>query len=305
MSSKAGLDAMVQALKSAAEPTRLRLLALLAHGELQVGELCKVLGQSQPRVSRHLRLLTEAGFLDRFREQQCVYYRTPARVVGFGWLHQLLEQMDDSEPALKRDRERVTQVLAARARAATRALQAAEQAEAAAGPAPELAAVLLEEVGPTNVQELLDVGTGAGGLMQLLARRARHAVGIDVSVPALRIARTRLHSAGLRHCEFHRGDMYELPCEDHSIDLVSMGRMLAAADRPVAALTEAARVLRSGGRLLIVEQIDEWMALGQKQPLQQLRAWLAEAGWQAARVRPCDLPQGHHLIVTARIRVND
>jgi ArsR family transcriptional regulator len=296
---------MVQALKSAADPTRLRLLALLGHGELQVGEVCKVLGQSQPRVSRHLRLLTEAGYLDRFREQQCVYYRTPARVAGFGWLQQLLDLLDDNEPVLKRDRERVVQVLAARARAATRALQAAEQAEAAAGPAPELAAILFEEVGPTNVQELLDVGTGAGGLLQLLARCARHAVGIDVSAPALRIARTRLHGAGLHHCEFHRGDMYELPCADHSIDLVSMGRMLAAADRPVAALLEAARALRADGRLLIVEQVDDWMALGQKQPLLQMRAWLAEAGLRAARVRPCDLPQGHYLIVTARKRAND
>jgi DNA-binding transcriptional ArsR family regulator len=305
MSSKAGLAAMVQALKSAAEPTRLRLLALLGHGELQVGEICRVLGQSQPRVSRHLRLLTEAGFLDRFREQQCVYYRTPARAASFGWLHQLLEQMNDHEPALKRDRERVSQVMAARARAATRALQAAQQADAAAGPATELALVLLEEVGPTSVNELLDVGTGAGGLLQLLARRARHAVGIDISAPALRVARTRLHSAGLSHCEFRRGDMYELPCDDHSIDLVSMGRMLAAADRPVAALAEAARALRPAGRLVIVEQVDDWMALGQKQPLQQLRAWLAEAGLQAARVRPCDLPQGHYLIVTARMRSND
>jgi SAM-dependent methyltransferase len=305
MSSKAGLTAMVQALKSAAEPTRLRLLALLGHGELQVGEICKVLGQSQPRVSRHLRLLTEAGFLDRFREQQCVYYRTPARVAGFGWLHQLLDQIDSSEPILKRDRERVAQVLAARARVATRAMQAAEQAEAANGPPAELAAAVLEEVGPTSVSELLDVGTGAGGLMQLLARRARHAVGIDISAPALRVARTRLHSAGLSHCEFHRGDMYELPCEDDSFDLVSMGRMLAAADRPVAALTEAARALRPGGRLLIVEQVDDWMALGQKQPLQQLRAWLADAGLQAARLRPCDMPEGHYLIATARTRSHD
>jgi DNA-binding transcriptional ArsR family regulator len=300
MSSKTGLNAMVQALKSAAEPTRLRLLALLGHGELQVGEICRVLGQSQPRVSRHLKLLTEAGFLDRFREQQCVYYRTPARVASFGWLRQLLDQVDAGEPVLRRDRERVTQVLAARARAATRNLQATEQAEYASGPPPELAVMLLDEVGPTNVSELLDVGTGAGGLLQLLARRARHAVGIDISAPALRVARTRLHSAGLSHCEFHRGDMYELPCEDCSVDLVSMGRMLAAAERPVAALVEVARVLRGGGRLLIVEQVDDWMALGQQQPLQQLRAWLADAGLQAARLRPCDLPQGHYLIATAR-----
>jgi len=302
MSTKAGLTAMVRALKSAADPTRLRLLALLSQGELQVGEICRVLGQSQPRISRHLRLLTEAGFLDRFREQQCVYYRAPARVAAFGWLRQLLDQVEANDPLLRRDRERVAQVLAARARAATRALQAAEQAEAAAGPSPELAAALLDELGPASVGDLLDVGTGAGGLMQLLAQRARHAVGIDISAPALRLARTRLHSAGFSHCEFHRGDMYQLPCDDQSFDLVSMGRMLAAAERPVEALTEAARALRPNGRVLIVEQMDDWMALGAHAPLQQLRGWLERAGLAPTRLRPCDLPHGHYLIATARTR---
>lgn len=291
---------MVSALKCAAEPTRLRLLVLLGHGELQVGEICRVLGQSQPRVSRHLKLLTDAGFLDRFREQQCVYYRTPARLAGFGWLHELLDQLDLGEPILRRDRERMEQVRAARARAATRSLQAAEQAEAASAPAADLGAVLLEELGPTSVGELLDIGTGAGGMLQILARRARHALGIDLSAPALRVARSRLHSAGLCHCECRRGDMYELPCDDRSYDTVSMGRLLAAADRPVAALSEAARALRPGGRLIIVERIDEWPGAGQSQPLQQLRAWLQDAGLTAARLRPCDLDSGHYVIATAR-----
>jgi ArsR family transcriptional regulator len=295
-----GLDATVQALKSAAEPTRLRLLALLSHGELQVGEICRALGQSQPRVSRHLRLLTDAGFLDRFREQQCVYYRTPARLADFGWLRQLLEQMDLGEPLLRRDRERVAQVLAARSRAAIRALQAAEQSDTVNGPAADLGEVLLEELGPTSVGELLDIGTGAGGLLQLLAYRARHAVGIDISAPALRVARTRLHSAGLSHCEFRRGDMYELPCADAAFDTVSMGRMLVAAERPAAALAEAVRALRPGGRLIIIEQIDEWEQAGQARPLQRLRGLLAAAGLQAVRLRPCDVPSGHYLIAIAR-----
>src|SRR5580693_9852387 len=98
------LGQVVRALKSAAEPTRLRLLVLLSHGELTVSELCQVLGQSQPRISRHLRVLTEAGLLDRFREQQCVYYRAPHSGRYLEWQRQLLGMVDPDAPELKRDR---------------------------------------------------------------------------------------------------------------------------------------------------------------------------------------------------------
>jgi len=292
---------MVAALKSAAEPTRLRLLALLSHGELTVGEICRVLGQSQPRVSRHLRLLTEAGFLDRFREQQCVYYRTPASGAGFGWLRALIEQIDASDPALRRDRDRMLQVVAARGRAAALQMQSEKRPAAGLSAAPDdLAALVLEEVGPVGIGELLDIGTGSGGMLALLARRARHAVGVDISTPALRAARTRLHSAGLSHCEFRRGDMYELPCVDESFDTVMMDRVLGAAARPEAALAEAVRTLRSGGRLIIVEDFDAMDAAGGEHPLRRLRGWLREAGLSTDRLRPCDLDSGHFLIATAR-----
>jgi ArsR family transcriptional regulator len=110
----------VQSLKGLADPTRLRLLALLSHGELTVGEISRVLGHSQPRVSRHLRLLSEAGFLDRFREKQCVYYRAPATGVGAVWLRELLAAIDPGDPELQRDRARLGLVVGDRARAAAR-----------------------------------------------------------------------------------------------------------------------------------------------------------------------------------------
>src|SRR3984957_7474253 len=116
------LAQVVGALKSAAEPTRLRLLVLLSHGEYTVGELCSVLGQSQPRISRHLRLLTEAGFLDRFREQQCVYYRAPVSGRYVQWLRQLLSMADPQAPVLRLDRERAVEVVGDRARIAARQL---------------------------------------------------------------------------------------------------------------------------------------------------------------------------------------
>lgn len=289
------LEATVRALKGAADPTRLRLLALLARGELTVGEICRVLGQSQPRISRHLRLLTEAGYLDRFREQQCVYYRTPVGGARFGWLRQLLDQLG-GEPQLQRDHDRATQVVTERGQRAARELPAAQGAP---GDAVALAALVLEAVGPVGIGELLDIGTGSGRMLELLARRAQHAVGVDISAPALRLARARLHGAGLSHCEFHRGDMYCLPCGDGAFDTVTMDRVLADARHPQAALAEAARALRPEGRLIVVEDFERIEAAGGN-PLRQLRQWLAGAGFITQQLRPCDLPNGHYLIATAQ-----
>jgi len=287
------LGEVVQALKSAAEPTRLRLLYLLSQAEYTVGELATVLNQSQPRISRHLRLLTEAGFLHRFREQQCVYYRAPGDGRHLAWLRQVLSMADPDAPLLKRDRERSLKVAGDRARsaAAAGAIEANELADA-----PEWSRLLLEELGPAPVGELLDIGTGAGLMLQILGPRARRAVGLDISAPALRLARTRVHGTGLAHCEFRRADMYSLPYEDASFDTVSIDRVLAAAERPGLALAEAARALRPDGRMILIEDFDQMEAGSADNPLSQLRRWLAAAGMNADRLRPCDLG-GHHVIV--------
>ncbi len=311
---------VVRALKSAAEPTRLRLLFLLSQAEYTVGELAVVLNQSQPRISRHLRLLTEAGFLDRFREQQCVYYRAPSNGRYLEWQRQLLGMADPDAQVLKRDRERAVKVVGNRALVAARQLDAALAAtggpavgqltgpkagtETAAGLAAgsagsELSSLLLEELGPTPVGELLDIGTGSGLMLQILGPRARHAVGVDISVPALRLARTRIHGAGLSHCEFRRGDMYSLPYDDASFDTVSIDRVLAAAERPAAAIAEAARTLRGDGRLIVIEDFDQIDARASDNPLSQLRRWFAAAGMNADRLRPCDLAGRHFIVALA------
>jgi ArsR family transcriptional regulator len=290
------VQSAVLALKGLAEPTRLRLLALLGHGELTVGEVCRVLGQSQPRVSRHLRLLTEAGFLDRFREQQCVYYRTPATGARSVWVRELLAAIDPDDPALRRDRVRLTNVIGDRGRVAAGELAAAAPAD------PEdagLGALLREELGPVAVGELLDIGTGTGRMLEILGPLASHAVGIDLSAPALRLARARVHGRGFAHCEFHRGDMYALPFETSAFDTVTIGRVLAGAERPADVLTEAARTLRKSGRLLVVERFDDIEACTGANPLQSLRQWLDRGGLRLARLRPCDLASGHHLLALA------
>lgn len=293
------LTQVVRALKSASEPTRLRLLVLLSHGEFTVGELCAVLGQSQPRISRHLRLLTEAGFLDRFREQQCVYYRAPVLGRYLEWSRLLLSMLEPDGAVLRRDRERAAQVVKARAVVAASQL-GPEAAEATHDPREELARLLVEELGPSSLGELLDVGTGSGLMLEVLGPRAGHAVGIDISAPALRLARTRIHGVGLSHCEFRRGDMYRLPVEDGTFDLVTLDRVLTLAQRPAAALLEAARALRPGGRLLAVEDFEQLEPRSETNPLMQLRAWLQSAGLTTLRLRPCDVAGRHLIIALAR-----
>jgi len=303
---------VVQALKSAAEPTRLRLLFLLSQAEYTVGELAAVLNQSQPRISRHLRLLTEAGFLNRLREQQCVYYRASSNGRYLAWLRQLLAMADPDAPMLRRDRERAVKVVGDRARVAAQLLGSAETPAseataasaglAAAADAPEWSRLLLEELGAAPVGELLDIGTGSGLMLQILGPRARRAVGLDISAPALRLARTRVHGAGLAHCEFRRGDMYSLPYDDASFDTVSIDRVLAAAEQPASAIAEAARTLKADGRLIIVEDFDQIDARAADNPLSELRRWFAAAGMSAERLRPCDLGGRHFIVALAHHR---
>jgi len=298
------LGEVVRVLKSAAEPTRLRLLVLLSHAEYTVGELCTVLGQSQPRISRHLRLLAEAGLLDRFREQQCVYYRAPVSGRYLQWLRLVLSMADPEASVLRRDRERAAGVVRERANVAAEQLHLNRDLSPDEAPREELDRVLHEELGPAGVGELLDVGTGSGLMLQILGPRAEHAVGIDISAPALRLARTRVHSVGLSHCELRRGDMYHLPCEDAAFDLVTIDRVLAQAAQPVLALSEAARALRPEGRVVVIEDFEQLAAQGSENPLSRLRRWLAASGFVDIRLRPCDLSTRHCILALARQRAS-
>jgi SAM-dependent methyltransferase len=290
------MDEVVRALKGAAEPSRLRLIWLLSAGEYTVGELCMILGQSQPRISRHLKLLTEAGLLDRFREQQCVYYRVPVAGRYAQWVRQVLSMLDPDAGVLKRDRERAHRVVGDRAKVATKALGEEDGSSDTMARRDDLTTIVREVLGPATVGELLDIGTGHGLMLEILGPMARHAVGVDISAPALRLARTRIHGIGLAHIEFRRGDMYRLPFDDASFDTVTFDRVLAASERPIAAISEVARVLRADGRLVVIEDFDLIDIRGGDNPLSALRRWFASAGMHADRLRPCDLG-GRHFIV--------
>ena len=293
----ATVDRVVRVLKNLAEPTRLRLVTLLGHGELTVGEICRVVGQSQPRVSRHLRLLTEAGFLDRFREQQRVYYRTPAGGPRARWLNDLLATVDPDDAALQRDRAQMGLVVGERERSAARDLGLDV---APVGDQGALTALLHEELGSLALGELLDIGTGAGCLLAILGAQTTKAVGVDLSVPALRLARARLHGRALAHCELQRGDMYSLSFGADSFDTVTIDRVLACAKRPIAVLSEAARVLRRTGRVLVIERCDDIEACTGLSPLPGLRQWLDGAGLKPTRLRLCDFAPGQFIFALAQ-----
>jgi len=285
----------VSALRAAAEPTRLRLLALLARAELTVGEICDVIGQSQPRVSRHLKLLCDADLLDRFREQLWVYYRVPAAGSAHDTVTQLLALVDENDDVLRRDRRRMEEVIAERGRRAADELvgERTETSEFIDG-------AVLEELAAEPIGALLDVGTGSGHILKLLGGKATRAVGIDISSDALRVARTKVHSAGLSHCELQRGDMYDLPFAAPLFDTAVAERVLAEAERPVLALAEICRTLKHGGRAIVIEDFDALIAASAANPIATLREWFNKAGLEISRVRPVDTEAGHLLLAIGR-----
>jgi ArsR family transcriptional regulator len=285
----------VSALRAAAEPTRLRLLALLDRAELTVGEICTIVGQSQPRVSRHLKVLSDAGLAHRFREEHWVYYRTPSTGPTRLAVQQLLALVDEHDDVLRRDGRRLEEVIAERARG----VAAAAPQIGADGAYASINAVVLRELAAEPIGALLDVGTGAGHLLGLLGGQATRAVGVDISSDALRLARAHVHGAGLSHCELQQGDMYDLPFASPAFDTATVDRVLAGAERPVAALKEIARTLRPGGRIAVIEDYDA-LSASERDPIAVLRAWLQRAGFETTRIHPVDTESTHLLIAVAR-----
>lgn len=246
------LEQALSQLEAAAEPSRLRLLALLLPGEATVGDLVNVLEQSQPRVSRHLRLLAEAGLVESFREGRSIYYRLADAVLDDGIGDYLAALLRGPDPTLRRDRERMAQSRRQRERDAlrpgTRALRPG------AMPAQEgLAESLDALLGKAALGRVLDVGAGAGHLLHLLASRARQIVGVDSSAAMRQLARSRLY--GARRWTIREADATALPFADGDFDLVILDEVLAASRQPATILREVRRVLDAHGRLLILDRV--------------------------------------------------
>ncbi len=232
-------------------------LALLAEAELTVSDVTEILRQSQPRISRHLRLLAEAGLVERYREGAWAFFRLAEAGPAAHAVRALIGRLDPADAVIARDRERLAQVRATRAAAAQayfkehaaewdriRRLHAADAAVEA-----EISTVLADR----PFRTLLDLGTGTGRMLELLGPDIERGLGIDLSLDMLALARARLDRAGLKHCSVRQGDIYDLPLPRDSFDVVIVHQVLHFLDDGARAIREAARVLRPQGRLLVID----------------------------------------------------
>ena len=250
------MERLLASLRAAAEPTRLRLLALAARGAFCVMEFTEILGQSQPRLSRHLKLLCDCGLLDRVREGANVWFALPTGDDG-ALPRELVARLPTDDPVLEADRRQAARVLAERARIASESFRQKgadwDEMRALDLPARAVEDALLGLIPGGTAGRLLDIGTGTGRVLELLAPRVRQALGVDASKAMLALARARLSGPGLAHCAVRLADMYRLPLADRSFDTVVLQMVLHHAEDPAGAVREAVRVLTPNGQLLVID----------------------------------------------------
>ncbi len=291
------MDAALDIFRALADSSRLRIVCLLRAMELSVGELAQVLGQSQPRVSRHVKILTDAGLAERRKEGSWVFVALgeQSRVAP------VLAALDAWEAGApdrqaSADAARLAAVRADRAAAAAgwfesharewdaiRSLHVAEE---------QVEAAMIRVLAGEPIGRLIDIGTGTGRMIELFARSATTALGIDRSSEMLRLARAKLGEQGLGNAELRQADLYALPLGDGGADVAILHHVLHFAQQPGAAIAEAARVLSPGGRLLIAdfaphdrEELrtqDAHTRLGFSDA--QIEGWFAAAGLMPARI---------------------
>lgn len=250
-------DAAVALLRAAGEPTRLRLVSLLAEAELTVTDLVDILGQSQPRISRHLKLMLEAGLVERVKEGSWAFFRLATEGSHADAARLVAALPAGTDAALLRDRERLAEVRAKRSAEAQtyfrrhaadwdrlRALHVSEE---------RVERAVLEAFAGRDIRSMLDLGTGTGRMLELFASRIERGLGVDANPEMLALARAALDRAGLRNCSVRSGDIYALPLPRDAFDAVIVHQVLHFLDDGGRALREAARVMRPGGTLVVVD----------------------------------------------------
>ncbi len=248
---------MLAALKAVAEITRLRILAALSQAELNVKEITFVLGQSQPRVSRHLKLMADAGLIDRHKEGNWVLFRLSEQGQGAALAQALVHMLPDADQLLSKDAQRLDEVRRQRQELASayfkanaanwarlRSLHVRET---------EVEEATLAAIGDDRIDMVVDLGTGTGRMLELLAAQSRQLIGVDSSREMLGFARANIERLGLKNAQLRHGDIYALPFADGMADLVCLHQVLHFLDDPQRAINEARRIMAPGARLVIVD----------------------------------------------------
>lgn len=269
----ADLDSLLNQFKALADVHRLRIFALCQQGECSVGELTEVLGQSQPRVSQHLKQLCDAGLLERFRDGKRVYYRHPAP--DSAAKRRLVGMIPESDPLFVSDLSRLFTLRGA-------GLTEAGEEESRDPVERSVYRALLDQTVAAPLGDLLDVGCGRGRILKLLARRASRAIGVDIDADARDIARAELLFAGLPNCSLRQGDMYRLPFADADFDTIVLDDVLLDARHPRRVLREARRLLRPAGRLFVLLDVSGTDA---NAVVQRLAEWCAASDLRVALPR--------------------
>ena len=251
------METLLKGMRAAAEPTRLRILAACSRTELTVTDLTKILGQSQPRVSRHLKLLVDAGLLDRNREGTWAYYRLSATGPWVDLTNTLVALIPERDTVLTNDLERLADVKRARAdwAAAYFKHNAAQwdRVRSLHVDDVEVEQALKSVLVQGKIHNLLDIGTGTARILEVLGGEVDKAVGVDLSHEMLAVARANLERADLNNCQVRHGDMYHLPLADQLFDAVTIHLVLHYAEEPARVIAEAARMLEPSGQLVVVD----------------------------------------------------
>lgn len=274
---------LVNQFRALADPVRMRLVALCSQGECSVTELTEVLAQSQPRISQHLKILCDAGMLERFRDGHFVFYRLPEQGDNAAQLRRLLALLPVQEPDFVRD----VGVL--------RESRSASPVEPTDADRP-LHHALVELTVSTPLGDVLDIGSGQGRILKLFASRAQRAVGVDIDADARRLARAEVLLAGLPNCSLRQGNMYSLPFANGEFDTVIVDDVLIEAERPVDVLIEALRVIPAGGRLILLTTCSgkDTHSLGAG-----LAGWCREAGLRLSPPRSIPAKNPRWLLAVA------